>query len=226
MDGISDGLDALQSLPGDLHPHLAKGKRPPHGSVSSKELTEAKSSPEMSSLIVGATKLAAAKLDAAKDQIKALALLQDDLSLKFARAGPARSILEASSAVIWLLGGDEGAQHRAQRFVRLKRGELKEERKLANVQGELEQEDPEVRNAMREAIEISNEEIKGFEKLVHQLELESLDPISQTDLIRETLDMEFEYRLYSNLAHSAGFVILHMQHIFAESDKDNAAEAW
>ena len=38
--------------------------------------------------------------------------------------------------------------------------------------------------------------------------------------------MEFQYRLYSNLTHSAGFVIFHMQHMFAESDKDNAAKAW
>lgn len=38
--------------------------------------------------------------------------------------------------------------------------------------------------------------------------------------------MEFEYRLYSNLTHSTGFVILHMQHTFAKVNKDNAAEAW
>lgn len=129
VDSVSDVLAALRSLPGDLHPHLAKGKRPPLGSVSSRELAEARSSPELSPLIVGATKLAAAKLDAVKDQIKALSLLQGDLSLKFARAGPARSILEASSSVIWLLGGEGGAQDRAQRFVRLKQGELKEEKK-------------------------------------------------------------------------------------------------
>ena len=145
VNSVSDVLAALRSLPGDLHPHLAKGKRPPSGSVSSRELAEARSSSELSPLIVGATKLAAAKLDAVKDQIKALSLLQGDLSLKFARAGPARSILEASSSVIWLLGGEGGAQDRAQRFVRLKQGELKEERKLANVHGGLEPEDP--RNA-------------------------------------------------------------------------------
>lgn len=126
MDSVSDVLAALRSLPGELHPHLAKGKRPPLGSVSSRELAEAKTSPELSSLIVSATQLGAAKLDAAKDQIKALSLLQGDFSLKFAPAGPARSILEASSSVIWLLGGEGAAQDRAQRFVRLKQGELKE----------------------------------------------------------------------------------------------------
>ena len=177
MEGVSDVLAALRSLPGDLHPHLAKGKRPLPGSASSREIAEAKSSPELSLLIVGATQLAAAKLDAAKDHIKALSLLQGDFSLKFAPAGPARSILEASSAVIWLLGGDGGAQDRAQRFVRLKHGELKEERKLANVHGRLESEDAETREAMREAIESNNEEIQGFQELVLRLGLESLDPI-------------------------------------------------
>ncbi|HWO73460.1 MAG TPA: hypothetical protein VNN21_07870, partial [Dehalococcoidia bacterium] len=144
-------------------------------------------------------------LSAAGDALSALSRVLRDPPLETSPGGIGRDVIESASAVRWLCDPECGVEERIQRIGSIWLHDLDEMRKLLNVQDRKDS-----IKAKQAKVEDLNSTAEQIEKIRERLLQEGAAVkcwMGSTDLVKNASDMEFEYRLWSNLSHGNPYAL-------------------
>jgi hypothetical protein len=144
-------------------------------------------------------------LTAARDALSALSRVLRDPPLETSPGGIGRDVIESASAVRWLCDADCDVKDRVQRMGSMWLEDLHEMRKLSNVQDV--KDSIEAKQAAGEDLKSNAEQVEKTKEWLGQEAVALKGMMGSTDLVKKVSDMEFEYRLWSNLSHGNPYAL-------------------
>lgn len=203
LDSILDAMGDLAAL-GDGHVNLATHALT-FGSPAATEGARLSGRPAGLELFDYILKRASQSLVAAGDAIRGLSRLLRQGPLKTSSGGVARDIIESAAACAWITEVICDPNERLGRVGRLWLNDLDEMRKLSNTNSATESDQAKAASA-----EDLHSVLAHEGKVREWLQAEGIEAkpmIPSTQLAKDVVDAEFEYRLWSNLSHGNPYAL-------------------
>jgi hypothetical protein len=219
LDSILDAMGDLAAL-GDRHVAVATHALA-LGSPAAKEGAALSGRLAALELFDYVLKRASQSLVAAGDAIRGLSRLLRQEPLKTSPGGVARDVTESAAVCAWLTDVTCNSNERLRRAGSLWLRDLNEMRKLSNAKSADDSE---------EAKAASEEDLRSVQaqdaKVREWLEVEGIQakPMTpSTHLVKDLFDVEFEYRLWSNVSHGNPYALQSIREMHAGTQQSALA---
>ncbi len=215
LDSILDAMGDVARL-GDRYVGLTT-RALALGSPAATEGARLSGSPPALELFDYILKRASQSLVAAGDAIRSLSRLLRKEPLKTSSGGVARDIIESAAACAWLTDATCDPNQRLGRVGSLWLKDLAEMRKLSNTNSATETKEAKAASA-KDLQTVLVHEAKVREWLQAE-RIEAKGMIPSTQLVKDVVDGEFEYRLWSNLSHGNPYALQSIRAMHADTEQ-------